>query len=244
MECTSELSNGVSFDGNGFIGSGLHDRRHGVLPASGLLSRIASRIPDEVAARLLRYADQCLGSRPRPSTPTGISTTLTLSQRLTFDVVGEGMGGHVAVLGDGVPEHPAAACGPCAVRYRRQPSRNGQRQTQLTAGERALCDRFGRLATACGPSRPTSSRSARRRSASACPRVSLLPGEHACRRRVRLQGRNLFTHDRFRRRGSRGLRGRFGPKCSSGRSTTTFPRSAASCCRFRSTSSRRRMRTQ
>ena len=110
VECTSELSNGVSFDGNGFIGQGctVGELVHFPLPAF-CEDRVQN--PDEVGAAP-RYVDQCVGTTT-PKYTYGISTTMTLSQRLTLDVVGEGMGGHWLSSGTAY-QTPGGACGPCA----------------------------------------------------------------------------------------------------------------------------------
>ena len=164
IECTSELSNGVTFDGNGYIGQGCTPGEMVYFPLPAFChDRVQN--PDEVAAP--DYTEHCLGSTT-PKYTYGISSTMTLSQRLTLDVVGEGMGGNVALFGNRVSEHAPAVWPLCRSTF--DAIASGQRNS-LTAGERALCDPSS-CATACGRSPRTSSRSAPRRSATACPRTS------------------------------------------------------------------------
>lgn len=52
--------------------------------------------PDEIGTPV--FEEECLGPTT-PVTQFGINTSVTVSQRLTFDVLGEGMGGHVLSSG-------------------------------------------------------------------------------------------------------------------------------------------------
>ena len=185
--CTTEMSNGASFDGNGFVGQGCTpgDLVYYPLPAF-CNDRVQN--PDEVGAPV--YQEQCLGSTT-PLYTYGISTTLTLSQRLTFDVVGEGMGGHWLSSGTAYQNTRRSVWPPCRGTF--DAIAAGQRNT-LTAGERALCDpsvtRYGMWTQPADFFKI--------RSASISYRVpdTFLPGQLRAAT-IRLQGRNLFTMTDF-----------------------------------------------
>ena len=187
VECTTEMANGANFDGNGFVGMGCTpgETVHFPLPAF-CHDRVQN--PDEVAAP--RYDEQCLG----PTTPThtyGLSTTLTLGQRLTFDAVGEGMGGHWLSSGTAYQNTRRRVWPLCRSTFDALAA--GQRD-QLTARERALCDpsvvRYGMW------TQPADF--FKLRSASVSYRVpeTWLPNTIRAAT-VRLQGRNLMTFTDF-----------------------------------------------
>ena len=187
VECTTEMANGANFDGNGFIGMGCTpgETIHFPLPAF-CHDRVQN--PDELAAP--SYDEQCLG----PTTPThtyGLSTTLTLGQRLTFDVVGEGMGGHWLSSGTAYQNTRRSVWPLCRSTF--DAIAAGQRD-QLTARERALCDpsvvRYGMW------TQPADF--FKLRSASVSYRVpeTWLPNTIRAAT-VRLQGRNLMTFTDF-----------------------------------------------
>ena len=89
VECTAALANQVDFDGNGFIGKGCTPGEMVYFPLPAFChDRVQN--PDEVGAPV--YVEQCLG----PTTPTrtyGIGTSATFFQRLTVDILGEGVNG-------------------------------------------------------------------------------------------------------------------------------------------------------
>ena len=90
--------------------------------------------PDEIAAPV--YEEECLG----PTTPThtyGLNTSITFASRLTFDILGEGMGGHVLSSGTAYQNARRSVWPLC--RSTVEAIAAGNRGT-LTAGERALCD--------------------------------------------------------------------------------------------------------
>ncbi len=187
VECTAEMANGADFDGNGFIGQGctVGDMVHFPLPAF-CHDRVQN--PDEVAAP--SYTEQCLG----PTTPTltyGLTTTVTLGQRLTFDVVGEGMGGHWLSSGTAYQNARRQVWPLC--RDIVDAIAAGQRD-QLSAKDRALCDRsvvrYGMW------TQPADFFKVRSASVSYRVPESLLPGDLRSAT-VRLQGRNLMTFTDF-----------------------------------------------
>ena len=145
--------------------------------------------PDEVGAAP-RYEDQCLGSTT-PKYTYGISTTMTLSQRLTFDVVGEGMGGHWLSSGTAYQNARRRVWPLC--RETVAAIADG-RTDQLTAGERALCDRS---VTRYGMwTQPADFFKIRSASLSYRVPEDILPGNIRAAT-LRLQGRNLFTRTDF-----------------------------------------------
>ncbi len=187
IECTSELSNGVTFDGNGYIGQGCTPGEMVYFPLPAFChDRVQN--PDEVAAP--SYTEHCLGSTT-PKYTYGISSTMTLSQRLTLDVVGEGMGGMWLSSGTAYQNTRRQVWPLCRSTF--DAIAAGQRDA-LTAGERALCDpsvvRYGMW------TQP--SNFFKIRSASLSYRVpeNFLPATIRSAT-VRLQGRNLFTMTDF-----------------------------------------------
>lgn len=183
LECTEELSNGADFDGNGFIGQGCTPGELVYFPLPAFChDRVQN--PDEVAAP--RYATQCLGS----TTPThtyNLNTTMTLGQRLTLDVVGEGMGGHWLSSGTAYQNARRSVWPTC--RDVNQAISDGRRD-QLTAGERALCDpsvtRYGMW------TQPADFFKLRSVSLSYRLPQEWIPGRFRSAT-LRLQGRNLLT---------------------------------------------------
>lgn len=135
QECTTEISQGKSFDGNGFIGQGctVGEMIYFPLPAF-CHDRVQN--PDEVGAAPV-YAEQCLGSTT-PTYTVGINTGVTLLSRLTMDMTWEGMGGHWLSSGTAYQNARRNVWPTC--RETVQKIAEGGRD-QLTAGERALCDR-------------------------------------------------------------------------------------------------------
>ena len=186
-ECTTELSNGASFDGNGFIGQGCTPGEMVYYPLPAFCNDRVQN-PDEIGAP--SYTEQCLGSTS-PLHTYGISTTLTLSQRLTFDVVGEGMGGHWLSSGTAYQNTRRSVWPPCRSTF--DAIAAGQRNS-LSAGERALCDpsvtRYGMW------TQPADFFKIRSASLSLRVPEDWLPGQFRAAT-VRLQGRNLFTMTDF-----------------------------------------------
>ncbi len=187
IQCTQAISNGADFDGNGFIGQGCEvgEMIHFPLPAF-CHDRVQN--PNEVGAP--SYEEQCLG----PTTPThtyGINTTVGLGQRLTFDMVGEGMGGHWLSSGTAYQNTRRRVWPLCRSTF--DAIANGQQST-LTAGERALCDpsvvRYGMW------TQPADFFKVRSASVSYRVPEGLLPAQFRSAT-VRLQGRNLFTFTDF-----------------------------------------------
>ncbi|MFQ5536116.1 MAG: TonB-dependent receptor domain-containing protein [Gemmatimonadota bacterium] len=140
--------------------------------------------PDEVGKP--QYAEECLG----PTTPTktyGINTSITLGERLTIDVLGEGQGGHVLSSGTAYQNTRRSVWPLCRETFDAIAAGN---RDQLTAGERALCDpgqtRYGMWTQKADFFKI--------RSASISYRVpdDWLPGSIRAAT-VRLQGRNLAT---------------------------------------------------
>lgn len=92
--------------------------------------------PDAVGA-LPIYEDQFLG----PNYPTdtySVNSRLTLWRRLTFDVLGEGQKGHWLANGPGYQNMRRRQWPPC---FEIQAMIDAGETAQLTAGERAMCDR-------------------------------------------------------------------------------------------------------
>ena len=187
IECTSELANGVTFDGNGYIGQGCTPGELVYFPLPAFChDRVQN--PEEVAAP--RYTEHCLGSTT-PKYTYGISTTMTLSQRLTLDVVGEGMGGHWLSSGTAYQNTRRSVWPLCRSTF--DAIANGQRNT-LTARERALCDpsvvRYGMW------TQPADFFKIRSASVSFRVPENFLPDQVRAAT-IRLQGRNLFTMTDF-----------------------------------------------
>jgi len=187
IECTSELSNGVTFDGNGYIGQGCTPGEMVYFPLPAFChDRVQN--PDEVAAP--NYTEHCLGSTT-PKYTYGISSTMTLSQRLTLDVVGEGMGGMWLSSGTAYQNTRRQVWPLCRSTF--DAIAAGQRNS-LTAGERALCDpsvvRYGMW------TQPSDFFKIRSASLSYRVPEDILPGNIRAAT-LRLQGRNLFTMTDF-----------------------------------------------
>ena len=187
IECTSELANGVTFDGNGYIGQGCTPGEMVYFPLPAFChDRVQN--PDEVAAP--SYTEHCLGSTT-PKYTYGISTTMTVSQRLTLDVVGEGMGGMWLSSGTAYQNTRRRVWPLCRSTF--DAIANGQRNS-LTAGERALCDpsvvRYGMW------TQPSDFFKIRSASISYRVPENFLPGQIRAAT-LRLQGRNLFTMTDF-----------------------------------------------
>ena len=187
IECTSELSNGVTFDGNGYIGQGCTPGELVYFPLPAFChDRVQN--PDEVAAP--SYTEHCLGSTT-PKYTYGISSTMTLSQRLTLDVVGEGMGGMWLSSGTAYQNTRRQVWPLCRSTF--DAIAAGQRNS-LTAGERALCDpsvvRYGMW------TQPSDFFKIRSASLSYRVPENFLPATIRSAT-VRLQGRNLFTMTDF-----------------------------------------------
>ena len=183
VECTEELSNQTDFDGNGFIGQGCTPGELVYFPLPAFChDRVQN--PDEVGRPV--YTEQCLGS----TTPThtyNINTTLTLGQRLTLDVVGEGMGGHWLSSGTAYQNARRSVWPTCRDTNARIAA--GERD-QLSAGERALCDpsvtRYGMW------TQPADFFKVRSVSLSYRLPQEWIPGRFRSAT-LRLQARNLFT---------------------------------------------------
>ena len=187
IECTSELSNGVTFDGNGYIGQGCTPGEMVYFPLPAFChDRVQN--PDEVGAP--NYTEHCLGSTT-PKYTYGISSTMTISQRLTLDVVGEGMGGMWLSSGTAYQNTRRQVWPLCRSTF--DAIANGQRNS-LTAGERALCDpsvvRYGMW------TQPSDFFKIRSASLSYRVPEDILPGNIRSAT-LRLQGRNLFTMTDF-----------------------------------------------
>ena len=187
IECTSELSNGVTFDGNGYIGQGCTPGEMVYFPLPAFChDRVQN--PDAVGAP--DYTEHCLGSTT-PKYTYGVSTTMTVSQRLTLDVVGEGMGGMWLSSGTAYQNTRRQVWPLCRSTF--DAIASGQRDA-LTAGERALCDpsvvRYGMW------TQPSDFFKIRSASLSYRVPESILPGNIRAAT-LRLQGRNLFTMTDF-----------------------------------------------
>jgi hypothetical protein len=128
------LSGAADFDGNGFIGKGCTVGEMVKFPLPAFChDRVQN--PDEVAAP--DYMEQCLGSTT-PTRTFGLNTSITFRQRLTFDILGEGMGGHWLSSGTAYQNARREVWPMC--RSTVDAIAAGNRET-LTAGERAQCDR-------------------------------------------------------------------------------------------------------
>lgn len=187
IECTSELSNGATFDGNGYIGQGCTPGEMVYFPLPAFChDRVQN--PDEVAAP--SYTEQCLGSTT-PKYTYSISSTMTLSQRLTLDIVGEGMGGHWLSSGTAYQNTRRQVWPLCRSTF--DAIAAGGRDG-LTARERALCDpsvvRYGMW------TQPADFFKIRSASISYRVPEDFLPNTIRAAT-VRLQGRNLFTMTDF-----------------------------------------------
>ena len=185
--CTPELSSGASFDGNGYIGHGCTIGEQVYFPIPAFCEDRVQN-PNEIGAPV--YVEQCLGTTT-PKYTYGISTTMSLSQRLTLDVVGEGMGGHWLSSGTAYQNTRRRVWPLC--RETIAAIADG-RTDQLTAGERALCDRS---VTRYGMwTQPADFFKLRSASLSFRVPESLLPGQLRSAT-LRLQGRNLLTFTDF-----------------------------------------------
>jgi TonB-dependent SusC/RagA subfamily outer membrane receptor len=144
--------------------------------------------PDEIGAPV--YDEECLGATT-PTRTIGVNTSVTLGQRLTIDVLGEGMYGHVLSSGTAYQNTRRSVWPICRSTF--DAIAAGNRST-LTAGERALCDpgntRYGMWTQPADFFKI--------RSASMSYRVpdSWLPSSIQSAT-LRLQGRNLFTFTDF-----------------------------------------------
>ena len=186
-ECTTEMANGASFDGNGFVGQGCTPGEMVYYPLPTFChDRVQN--PEEVAAP--SYADQCLGSTT-PTRTIGLNTAVTLAGRITMDMVWEGQGGHWLSSGTGYQNTRRSVWPLCRSTF--DAIAAGQRDN-LTAGERALCDpsvvRYGMW------TQPADF--FKLRSASVNFRIpeEWLPGQVRAAS-LRLQGRNLLTFTDF-----------------------------------------------
>ncbi len=187
QECTAELANGASFDGNGFIGQGCTPGEMVYFPLPAFChDRVQN--PDEVAAP--NYEDQCVGSTT-PTRTIGLNTAITLANRVTMDMVWEGQGGHWLSSGTAYQNTRRSVWPLCRDTY--ETIAAGGRNT-LTARERALCDpsvtRYGMW------TQPADF--FKLRSASINFRIpeEWLPGQLRAAT-LRLQGRNLLTFTEF-----------------------------------------------
>lgn len=183
-ECTSEMSNGASFDGNGFIGQGCTVGEMVYFPLPTFChDRVQN--PDDVGVAP-NYQEQCLGATT-PTRTVGFNTTVTIADRITMDMVWEHMGGHWLSSGTAYQN----------VRRRVWPACRSTVETiaagnvsSLTAGERALCDRsVTRYGMWTQPADFTKLRSA---SLSFRLPEDWLPAQVRAAT-IRLQGRNLLT---------------------------------------------------
>jgi len=140
--------------------------------------------PNEIGAPV--YAEECLGPTTPPKT-IGINTSITLSQRLTFDILGEGMYGHVLSSGTAYQNVRRSVWPLCRETLASIAAGN---RDNLTAGERALCDpkvtRYGMW------TQPADFFKIRSASLSYRVPESILPSSIRAAT-VRLQGRNLLT---------------------------------------------------
>lgn len=187
IECTAELANQADFDGNGFIGQGCTPGEEIRYPLPAFChDRVQN--PDEIAAPV--YEEQCLG----PTTPTrtyGLNTSLTIGQRLTFDILGEGQGGHWLSSGTAYQNTRRRVWPLCRDEIAAEAAGN---LDQLTAKERALCirgnTRYGMW------TQPADFFKIRSASVSYRVPESVLPSSIRGAT-VRLQGRNLATFTDF-----------------------------------------------
>lgn len=144
--------------------------------------------PDEVAAPV--FEEECLG----PTTPThtyGINTSLTIGSRLTIDVLGEGMGGHVLSSGTAYQNTRRRVWPLCRETVEKEAA---GLVDQMTAGERALClrsnTRYGMW------TQPADFFKIRSASISYRVPEEILPSSIRAAT-LRLQGRNLATFTDF-----------------------------------------------
>ena len=132
-ECTSEMANAASFDGNGFIGQACTPGEMVYFPLPAFChDRVQNG--DEVAAP--QYLDQCLGSTT-PTRTIGLNTVVTLASRVTMDMVWEGMGGHWLSSGTAYQNARRSVWPTCRPTVDAISAGN---RGSLTAKERALCD--------------------------------------------------------------------------------------------------------
>ena len=183
VECTAARANGADFNGMGFIGQGCTPGEMVKFPLPAFChDRVQN--PDEIAPPV--YAEQCLGATT-PTRTIGLNTSLTLASRLTFDILGEGMGGHVLSSGTAYQNVRRSVWPMCRETYAAIAAGN---RDNLSAGERALCDpsrvRYGMWTQTADFFKI--------RSASVSYRVpeGWLPSSIRAAT-VRLQGRNLAT---------------------------------------------------
>ncbi len=133
VECTAERANGADFNGMGFIGQGCTPGEMVKFPLPAFChDRVQN--PDEIASPV--YAEQCLGATT-PTRTIGLNTSLTLASRLTIDILGEGMGGHVLSSGTAYQNVRRSVWPMCRETYAAIKAGN---RDNLPAGERALCD--------------------------------------------------------------------------------------------------------
>ena len=183
VECTAELANGADWDGSGFIGQGCTPGEMVTFPLPAFChDRVQN--PDVVGAPV--YKEQCLGATT-PAHTFGINTSITIASRLTLDVLGEGMGGHVLSSGTAYQNARRRVWPLCRSTVEAEAAGN---VAAMTAGERALClrsnTRYGMWTQPADFFKI--------RSASLSYRVpdGMLPSSIRGAT-VRLQGRNLFT---------------------------------------------------
>jgi outer membrane receptor protein involved in Fe transport len=133
VECTSAMANGADFNGMGFIGQGCTPGETVKFPLPAFChDRVQN--PDEIASPV--YAEQCLGATT-PTRTIGLNTSITVASRLTFDILGEGMGGHVLSSGTAYQNVRRSVWPMCRETYAAIAAGN---RDNLSAGERALCD--------------------------------------------------------------------------------------------------------
>lgn len=133
VECTSEMANGASFDGNGFVGQGCTPGDMIYFPVPAFCHDRVQNV-DEVAAP--QYRDQCLGSTT-PTRTIGLNTAVTLANRITMDMVWEGMAGHWLSSGTAYQNARRSVWPTCRATLATISA--GDRES-LTAKDRALCD--------------------------------------------------------------------------------------------------------
>ncbi len=133
VECTAAMANGADFNGMGFIGQGCTPGEMVKFPLPAFChDRVQN--PDEIASPV--YSEQCLGATT-PTRTIGLNTSLTLASRLTFDILGEGMGGHVLSSGTAYQNVRRSVWPMCRETYAAIAAGN---RDNLSGGERALCD--------------------------------------------------------------------------------------------------------
>ena len=132
-ECTTEMANGGSFDGNGYVGQGCTPGEMVYFPLPAFChDRVQN--PEEVGAP--RYEDQCLGATT-PTRTIGLNTAVTLGGRVTMDMVWEGQGGHWLSSGTAYQNTRRSVWPLCRSTFDAIAAGN---RGNLTARERALCD--------------------------------------------------------------------------------------------------------